>query len=112
MANLLQARFPSLRDQVGNAFLLSYNRPATPMEIDRSIQFLREFDLGEPPVVEPAALPGPGRDRDSMKGKGKKGNQSEPAPTAETTEPVSPEAAKLAALCQALMMSAEFRTIH
>lgn len=112
MAELLQTRFSSLRDQVSNAFLLSYNRPATQMEIDRSIQFLREFDPGEPPVVEPAALPGPGRERGSMKGKGKKGSRNTPATVTEPTEPLSPETAKLAALCQALMMSAEFRTIH
>ncbi|MEM7600674.1 MAG: PSD1 and planctomycete cytochrome C domain-containing protein [Verrucomicrobiota bacterium] len=113
MAELLQNRFPSIRDQVSNAFLLSYNRAATSLEIEHSLQFLREFDPGDVPALEPAALPGPGREAGGPKGKGKKGKRKGAEVTAaETAEPLSPEKAKLAAFCQALMMSAEFRTIH
>ncbi|MEM1441804.1 MAG: PSD1 and planctomycete cytochrome C domain-containing protein [Verrucomicrobiota bacterium] len=114
MADLLQNRFPEVRDQVSNAFLLSYNRAATPLEIERSLQFLREFDPGTAPVVEHVALPGPGgRDTSGTKSKGKKGGKRKATTTTPSPiEPISPEKAKLAALCQALMMSAEFRTIH
>lgn len=121
MAKVLERNFDSPREQVANAFLLCYSRPATDAEVTRALQFIREFDPGDAPRPEPAAAAPPpaakGKGGKGAKGKGKKGKgkgttpADEPAP-AENKTPLTADQVKLAAFCQALMMSAEFRTIH
>ncbi|MDF1862391.1 MAG: PSD1 and planctomycete cytochrome C domain-containing protein [Verrucomicrobiales bacterium] len=128
MAEVLERNFDSPGDQVRNAFLLSYSRPASAAEISRGLQFLREFDPGDAPKIEPTApvatqgkgKGGKGKAGKAGKGKGKgKGrgmSSTEEQPTApsalEPEKPMTENQTKLAAFCQALMMSAEFRTIH
>lgn len=126
MAEVLTRNFNSPDDQVGNAFLLSYNRPANKTEVARGLQFLREFDPGDAPKPEsvtPVAPQGKGKGGKSKGGKAGKGKgkgrgmssaDENPIPPSalEPEKPITKNQAKLAAFCQALMMSAEFRTIH
>jgi hypothetical protein len=127
MAKVLEKNFSTSQDRVSNAFLLSYNRPATRDEVSRGLEFLREFDPGDPrpAPTAPSATQGKGK---GEKGKGKGGkakggkgrgkgmaSTEEPASrraNAKPQEPMTRDEMKLAAFCQALMMSAEFRTIH
>jgi len=116
MAEVLSRNFSSVRDQVSNAFLLAYSRPATNDEVSSGLQFLQSFDPGEPSVTEPQPTAAP-EGRTKGKGKGGKGKGKGRAATpdaapASQKEPMTTEETKLAAFCQALMMSAEFRTIH
>lgn len=116
MAEVLSRNFSSVRDQVSNAFLLAYSRPATNDEVSSGLQFLQSFDPGEPSVTEPQPTAAP-EGRSKGKGKGGKGKGKGRAATpdaapASQKEPMTTEETKLAAFCQALMMSAEFRTIH
>ena len=55
MAEVLERNFDTLPDQVSNAFLLSYSRPANKQEISRGVQFIREFDPGDPPASASSA---------------------------------------------------------
>ncbi|MEM7147160.1 MAG: PSD1 and planctomycete cytochrome C domain-containing protein [Verrucomicrobiota bacterium] len=130
MAKLLERNFSSPREQVSNAFLLSYSRPATDDEIARGLQFIRDFEPGDPPATEPLAssLPygrqgpamtsndgdnsEPGRGARKKGGPRGKSSTPRPAPPEQTQPPITEDQAKLAAFCQALMMSAEFRMIH
>ncbi|MEM1294562.1 MAG: DUF1553 domain-containing protein [Verrucomicrobiota bacterium] len=125
MAQVLTRNFSSSRDQVSNAFLLSYSRPATSTEVNRALVFLRDFDPGTPEAAPPPpASQGKGKGKGGKGGKGGKAGkgkgkgmadeeaESAPATTAPQAEPMTKDEAKLAAFCQALMMSAEFRTIH
>ncbi|MEM7699561.1 MAG: DUF1553 domain-containing protein, partial [Verrucomicrobiota bacterium] len=139
MAQLLEKHFSTPRDRASNAFLLTYNRPATAAEVERSLQFLEVFEPGtptagsSPPTSEPGLPSGPSMMSGSEqatggKGKGKggkakgakggKGKGRDTAPEEVKAESVlagstsSIDQIKLTALCQALMMSAEFRTIH
>ncbi|MEO0448605.1 MAG: DUF1553 domain-containing protein, partial [Verrucomicrobiota bacterium] len=120
MAELLEKNFSSVRDQVSNAFLLSYSRPATSQELSRGLQFLSSFDPGRPPAPDPTPAPVAGKGKGKGKGgKGKGKGKGSPTPAAEAVEekqetisPMTEHQTKLAALCQALMMSSEFRTIH
>ncbi|MEM8954545.1 MAG: PSD1 and planctomycete cytochrome C domain-containing protein [Verrucomicrobiota bacterium] len=130
MAKLLERHFSSPREQVRNAFLLSYSRPATDDEVARGLQFIRDFEPGDPPAREPLAssLPygrrgpamtsndsdnsEPGRGARKKGGPRGKSNTPRPTPPTETQPPMNEDQAKLAAFCQALMMSAEFRMIH
>lgn len=124
MAEVLSRNFTSVRDQVSNAFLLAYSRPATNEEVASGLQFLQSLDPGKPATVEPIpsrapkgkAKGGKGKAKGGKgKGKGGKGKGRAPSPDPEPSvekEPLTIEESKLAAFCQALMMSAEFRTIH
>ncbi|MEM7010552.1 MAG: PSD1 and planctomycete cytochrome C domain-containing protein [Verrucomicrobiota bacterium] len=123
MAKVLENNFSSPRDRVSNAFLLCYSRPATDEEVTRGLQFIREFDPGEPPRPEPAAaVPVAAKGKGGKGGKGMKGGKkgkgkgasppTEPTTPVEDFEPLAADQVKLSAFCQALMMSAEFRTIH
>lgn len=126
MAEVLERNFPDARDQVSNAFLLSYSRPANEDEVTRGLQFLSEFEPGESPPTPASGTPGGETETKQGKGKGKgkgragkskggKGRGKAQTPASEGTEPETPltdQQVKLAAFCQALMMSAEFRTIH
>ncbi len=120
MAKVLEKNFTSLRDQVSNAYLLSYSRPATANEITMGVKFVQSFDPGDLPAPEPvaeSASVGKGKGKSKGgKGKGRKGKgkgRTNPEPEAEKVEEtLSAQQVKLTAFCQALMMSAEFRTIH
>lgn len=132
MARLLEKNFPSIRDQISNGYLLAYNRPATDSEVERALLFLGEFAPGDPPAAmseapssvysdEDSATAGrrgkgkEGKARGKTKGKGgARGSRASASPPSAKVEPspMTPHQIKLAAFCQALMMSAEFRTIH
>lgn len=114
MAEVLERNFPSVRDQVSNAFLLAYSRPANRQEVERGLQFVREFHPGDPPAPEDDAT-AESVPRGKGKGKGGKGKRKSQAPATQSAKPDSPMSdhqTKLTAFCQALMMSAEFRMIH
>ena len=131
MAEVLERNFPAPREQVSNAFLLGYSRPATSEEVARGLQFLREFDPGSLPAPEPTDSTEPGSRRGGPMaragsqegGTGSPQNERRPrrGPRALEESPsgssagetrLTEEQVKLAAFCQALMMSAEFRMIH
>ena len=120
LAGRLQERFPSLREQIYVAYLYSYSRPPREEEVTRALQFVSEFDPGEPPAPEPGPAAAPqGRrrgmasdDGESMRGRRGRRGQTAAAATAVRQDPIPLEQAKLAAFCQALMMSAEFRMTH
>jgi hypothetical protein len=120
LAGRLQERFPSLREQIYVAYLYSYSRPPREEEVTRALQFVSEFDPGDPPAPEPGPAAAPqGRrrgmasdDGESMRGRRGRRGQTAAAATAVRQDPIPLEQAKLAAFCQALMMSAEFRMTH
>lgn len=118
MAKLLEKYFDSRREQVKNAFLLCYGRPATKVEIDRSLVFLNDFEPNTA-ASTPASAEVESRGRRSkrgtmgseeMRGRGRRGTQ-EPAPS-KALAALPDEEETLAAFCQAIMMSAEFRIIE
>jgi hypothetical protein len=113
MADVLTQKYPELQQQVSNAFLISYGRPATSEEVARGLQFVSEFTPGSPAVAK-AASSAP---VEQTRRKGKAGRRRGAAPTQATSSAASEAALpigklKLAAFCQALMMSAEFRIVH
>jgi hypothetical protein len=109
MAERLQKGIPDLRDQLRYAYMLCYSRPASDAEIKGGLQFVQEFEPGDPPEAAPQVAAAPTRRRGGRRGP----NAAAPPATAAKPEPPMPlDQAKLAAFCQALMMSAEFRMTH
>ncbi|MEO0415854.1 MAG: DUF1553 domain-containing protein, partial [Verrucomicrobiota bacterium] len=119
MAEVLTRNFARLNDQVSNAYLLAYSRPASKEEISKGMAFIQSFDPGTPPKVEEPVVTETtgkgkgGKGKGKGKGKGGKGKgQTTPEPKKEDPVELSNQQEKLTAFCQALMMSAEFRTVH
>ena len=120
MSERLQKASDELRNQVKYAYLLCYSRPPSDQEINGGLSFIEQFEPGEPPPPEAAAAAAPRRrrpgmnedDAGPMRGRRGGGRRGPATPATEPAPSLPLEQAKLAAFCQALMMSAEFRMTH
>lgn len=123
MASQLVKQYRTTELQVKNAFWQLYGRPATDVEIEASKQFFNDFVSAARPIVTPPSVDNPSRrmnrrggkrsrDSDSMPNRKRNRRKQPVAETANNTPPLSPDIAKLAAFCQTLMASAEFRILN
>lgn len=110
MATHLSKRFSTTGEQVQNAFLLAYARPATKEELQAAARFFKEIAATASPADRGTASPSRQvaqnrRERPGRRGRGRQTDRS-------TTEPVNDQRLQpLAVFCQTLMASAEFRLI-
>lgn len=118
MAGSLTRRFKTTNEQVRQGFLLAYGRPATDDEMQASVQFLKSFTPSQP-IAQGSQNTTPRRrnrnaagSNDAMKSGGRRRTRkTESSPADTSTVSVNSHQQTLAAFCQALMASAEFRML-
>lgn len=122
MAVALEKQFKTQGDQVRNAFLWSFGRPATNAELQAAAQFFRDFETTpamRPSNTDRVAAPR-GRGIRSVSGLGARGSRDEGfssrgrgglRATSGSTRPVISDQ-PLAVFCQTLMASARFRILN
>jgi Protein of unknown function (DUF1553) len=100
MAKLLNNRYSNSEEQIAQAFLMAYGRAATEQEHAAAKQFYRDYQPTEP---------GPGRARRPIAAQFNRlsGGSSE---SSLNREPADIQ--KMAALCQSILASAEFRFVN
>ena len=105
MAANLERQHRSSDDQIRNAFLWAYGRPANRGEREASTQFFREFKPSTPAEASSRSITAVERRREG-------GRRRQRDSTPESTEPETAHNQKLAIFCQTLMASARFRILN
>lgn len=99
MAENLSKQFATTNNQVRNAFLMVYGRPATAVELQAAVRFFRDFDPASIRVV--ADQP-----RDRGRGRRRFAGSAAGGSLSTASNPT------LAVFCQTLMASAQFRIVN
>lgn len=116
MASHLSAQSSNRNDQIREAFLMAYGRPASNEELQACTTFFREF-AATPSADETTARARPRgrRQTQSSESPGRRGRQARGDASSESTEArianLSSEEFALVVFCQSLMASAEFRIL-
>ncbi|HIA61370.1 MAG TPA: DUF1553 domain-containing protein [Planctomycetes bacterium] len=105
MAVSLESQYSTLNDQILYAFAWAFGRPPTDAEFQASNQFFREF-IPSYPAVDAASNAPPAGSRPNRAGPRGRSSLAATAPTA------TPKNKTLAAFCQTLMASAQFRILN
>ncbi len=115
MAASLESKYSTTNEQVRNAFLWTYGRPATDEEIQASVQFFKEFEPVQQATAKPALNQQLSSSQTSRRrtggrvgqGGGRRRGQNSQEPVAPTTNNQ-----RLVVFCQTLMASARFRILN
>ncbi|MEM7454318.1 MAG: PSD1 and planctomycete cytochrome C domain-containing protein [Planctomycetota bacterium] len=114
MALSLIRQFRTTEEQIQNAFLYVYGRPASDEEMEASVQFFRDFVPSQISAQPPEAQETPRRrgQRNNSGNQGRRGGRRENNGADETGRQITgTHVQTLAVFCQTLMSSSEFRIL-